>query len=411
MARHIIIVGGGAAGTLTAIHLARDAHTATDVTVIEPRAQLGEGVAYGTADELHLLNVPASGMSAYDDDPTSFVRWAHCEPGDFIARRRYGEYLRTELSAHVAGNPHITFHHEYAAVERVDGDQRTVISSEGKTFDADVIVLALGNAAPTAPAWVHSFTTCAMVVDPWAPGALDGIGRRAQVLCVGTGLTFVDIALTLARRGARVTGVSRHGLLPEVHAPVGELPLLSGEFSSPRAVLTWIRSRDDRRAALGALRPATQRIWRTFDPEQQAQFLRHARRYWDVHRHRMSPSVANELQQLREKGIVGVRRGDAYLAATTGDYDAVILCTGPDDAALRDAPPLAGLIRDGVACAGPHGMGIATDADTGQLLTADGRAAHGLFTIGTLRRGTLWESTAVPEIRTQARRLAALVLV
>jgi len=354
-------------------------------------------------------------MSAYDDDPTSFVRWAHCELGDFIARRRYAAYLQTELAARVAANPHITLRHFAAAVERIDtgernGDDHRVMMNDGHTLDADVVVLALGNAAPTVPDWARTFTSAAMVVDPWAPGALDGIGRRAQVLCVGTGLTFVDIALTLARRGARVTGVSRHGLLPEVHAPVGELPQVPGEFSSPRAVLTWIRTRDDWRAAFGALRPATQRIWRTFDPEQQAQFLRHARRYWDVHRHRMSLSVANELQQLREDGAVSVRRGDAYLAATTDDYDAVILCTGPDDAALRDAPPLAGLIRDGVACAGPHGMGIATDADTGQLLTANGRAAHGLFALGTLRRGTLWESTAVPEIRTQARRLAALVL-
>jgi uncharacterized NAD(P)/FAD-binding protein YdhS len=175
-------------------------------------------------------------------------------------------------------------------------------------------------------------------------------------------------------------------------------------------VLRWIRTQEDWRAAFTALRPATQQIWRAFSAAQQSQFLRHARRYWDVHRHRMPAAIADELQQLCNSGAVGVQRGDARLAALSGRYDAVVLCTGPDDAALRSAPPLARLISDGIACAGPHDMGIATDADTGQLLSADGRLVNGVFAIGTLRRGTLWESTAIPEIRTEAGRLAALVL-
>ena len=416
MAQHIVIVGGGAAGTLTALHLARDARSETKVTVIEPRAQLGAGVAYGTVDTAHLLNVPASGMSAYDDDPNSFMRWAGCSSDDFIARGRYADYLQAELSTHVADNSHITFRHVCATVERINVGQHgvaaphTVITSDGQNITADAIVLALGNAAPTVPDWVRSFAAAPIVADPWAPGALDQIGVDANVLCVGTGLTFVDIALSLARRGARVTGVSRHGLLPEVHAANGELPRLPAHFTSPGDVLRWIRTQDDWRAAITALRPATQRVWRSFSAAQQLQFLRHARRYWDVHRHRMSKVVADELQQMRRSGAVSVQRGDARLAALSGESDAVVLCTGPDDAALRNAPPLAGLISDGIACAGPHDMGIATDADTGQLLTADGRLVNGVFAIGTLRRGTLWESTAVPEIRTEARRLAALVL-
>lgn len=230
MAQHIVIVGGGAAGTLTAIHLARDARSETKVAVIEPRAQLGTGVAYGTADDSHLLNVPASGMSAYDDDATSFTRWAGSSSDDFIARGRYADYLRTELSTHVADNSHITFRHVCATVNRIDVGKHgvaapyTVITSDGQNIAADAIVLALSNAAPTVPDWVRSFTAAPVVADPWAPGALDQIGVDADVLCVGTGLSFVDIALSLARHGARVTGVSRHGLLPEVHETIGKLP-------------------------------------------------------------------------------------------------------------------------------------------------------------------------------------------
>ena len=44
------------------------------------------------------------------------------------------------------------------------------------------------------------------------------------------------------------------------------------------------------------------------------------------------------------------------------------------------------------------------------LLDARGRVAEGLFTLGPLRRGELWESTAVPEIRAQACALSARLL-
>jgi len=416
MARAITIVGGGAAGALTAIHLARVAPDATQVTIIEPRAQLGEGVAYGTKDSAHLLNVPANEMSAHVDDPTHFTRWAGCAPDDFMARTRYAEYLRTELSALVAANTRIGIRHLRATAERIvlrkpaDDEPRYSVMTASELVEADMVVLALGNAVPTQPAWVSNFSACPLIVDPWAAGALDAIADGARVLCVGTGLTFVDIALSLARRGAHVTGVSRHGLLPQVHAPAAAPPALPTGFSSPRAVATWIRSQPDWRAAFAALRPVTQRLWRTFTHDQQAQFLRHARRHWDVHRHRMSTTVADEIVRLRQAGVVEVRRGDSQAFANSGDYDVVVLCTGPDDAALRSTPLLAGLLGDGTACAGPHDMGIATDADTGQIIDSRGQLVAGLYAIGTSRRGTLWESTAVPEIRDEAQRLAALVL-
>jgi len=414
MARSIAIIGGGAAGTLTAIHFARASRETVQATIIEPRSALGEGVAYGTADSAHLLNVPASGMSAYGDDTTSFVRRAGCAPDDFVARSRYAEYLRAELTAARAANTNFVVRHCQASAERItvatgpSTMRHHVSTSDAESIEADVVILALGNATPTRPPWVSNFFARPLIVDPWAAGALDAIADGAKVLCVGTGLTFVDIALSLARRDARVTGVSRHGLLPHVHAPIAALPKLPDGFASPREVVRWVRAQPDWRAAFAALRPVTQRLWRTFTDEQQAQFLRHARRYWDVHRHRMSPTVADEIARLRRAGLIAVHRGDARAFAESGDYDVVVLCTGPDDAALRSTPPLAGLINDGIASAGPHDMGIATDADTGQLIDARGRLVAGLFAIGTLRRGTLWESTAVPEIRVEAQRVAAL---
>ncbi len=55
-----------------------------------------------------------------------------------------------------------------------------------------------------------------VVLDPWAPGALDALGARRpdNVLVIGSGLTGVDVALHLTARGATVTLLSRHGALP-----------------------------------------------------------------------------------------------------------------------------------------------------------------------------------------------------
>lgn len=410
MTRRIVIVGGGAAGTLAAIHLLRSANVGIHITIVEPRERVGEGVAYGTTDVAHLLNVPASGMSVYDDAPDHFVDWAGTTPDAFLPRQRYAEYLRSELSAASSDNPLATVRHLRAGAEQITVAPVRVFTSVGTVLDADSMVVALGNAEPTRPAWLRHFTIAPVIGDPWAEGALDSVTKGTRVLCVGTGLTFVDVALSLARRGARVTGVSRHGLLPAVHAPVGELPVPPTTFASPVDTSRWIRSQSDWRAALAALRPATPRLWRTFSERHQAQFLRHARRYWDVHRHRMSASVASSLDVYRREGLITVERSDARIRAESGSFDMVVLCTGPDDSALIARPPLANLVADGLVAAGPHGMGVATDADTGCIVDQRGRVVEGLYAIGPLRRGTLWESTAIPEIRGEAQRLAVHLL-
>jgi uncharacterized NAD(P)/FAD-binding protein YdhS len=410
MTRRLIIVGGGAGGVLVALHVVRNSRESTTLTIIEPQQRLGEGVAYSTQDDTHLLNVPAGGMSAYSDDPQHFAAWAGCAPDAFVARHRYAAYLRSELASAVAASNTVHMQHVCDAAITISHDPLRVTVSNGTVIDGDALILALGNAPPTPPDWVHDFTATRVVSDPWAPRALDAISAGRQVLCIGTGLTFVDVALSLARRGVRVTGVSRHGLLPMAHASFGALPVLPASFATPRAVLRWIRTQADWRAALGALRPATPHIWQGFTPRQQAQFLRLARRYWDIHRHRMSTEVAHEFAHRQATGAIVVRRGDGRQLAESGTFDAVVLCTGPDDAALLTTPPLRALFDAGVICPGPHGMGVNTDAVGGQITSAAGSPAAGLFAIGPLRRGTLWESTAVPEIRSQAQQLARLLV-
>ena len=422
MSRHVIVVGGGASGTLVAIQLALQARDGLRITVVEPRPRLGEGVAYSTSDPTHLLNVAASGMSIYPDDAEHFVRWADCTPDEFVSRHRYAEYLRDELARLLNEHRDVTVRHVRLPALAI-ASTPAMVEVPDERLVGDAIVIALGNAAPTCPAWLDDVDSARLVRDPWANGALDAIADNSRVLCIGTGLTFVDVALTLTRRGCRVTATSRHGLLPTVHPPVvtasnidsaqasnntaaAALPL----FTTPSDIARWLRRQPDWRAAFTALRPETQRIWRGLGDAGQRQFLRHARRLWDVHRHRMAPEVGAALQQRIADGSVAIHRGDGRGLAVSDRFDYVVLCTGPDDNTAATQPPLASLVARGLARPGPHGMGIDTDADTGQLLSEAGALVPNIYAIGPLRRGTLWESTAIPEIRTEARRLAALLL-
>ncbi len=53
--------------------------------------------------------------------------------------------------------------------------------------------------------------------------------------------------------------------------------------------------------------------------------------------------------------------------------------------------------------------GINADASTGRIIH-DGRISNNMFTLGSNLKGVLWESTAVPELRVQAERMASVLL-
>src|SRR6476646_311716 len=99
--RRVAIVGAGAAGSLTAVQLMRQADRLgrpVEIWLVDPAERTGPGIAYSTCDPRHLLNVPAGRMSAFPDDPGHFLRWLTdhhlpTDPGDFVPRRVYGQYL------------------------------------------------------------------------------------------------------------------------------------------------------------------------------------------------------------------------------------------------------------------------------------------------------------------------------
>ena len=427
MIRHVAIIGAGFSGTLLAINLLR--HDGPAATLIERGDAAGLGVAYGTRQSDHLLNVRAANMSAFPDRPDHFVAWLAGRngaggPTDFVPRALYGAYLRETLAAAQAAAPGRLTVIEGEAVG-VDG--ATVRLKDSGRVDADAVVLAVGNLAPQVPPGLERIADGpGYVGNPWAAGATAGLADGDTVLLIGTGLTMVDVALTLEAQGfaGRIVALSRRGLLPHRHAPAtpAAQPLTERPRPPLSALVRSVRARGDAigwRSAIDELRPFTQGIWAAAEPSERRRFLRHLRPWWDIHRHRLAPAVADRVEAMVARGRLTLLAGKSRDAQAIEDgvrvtwrprgeseerrldVTRVISCIGPQgDVARTDDPLLAALVSAGrIRPDGEH-LGIDVEV-TGRVLHADGQSDDRLFAIGPMTRGAFWEIVAVPDLRRQ----------
>ena len=445
----VAVIGGGASGTLATIYLLRAAAAARiplRIALIDRRGQHGLGQAYATVHPAHLLNSPADRMSAVAHDPGHLASWAAANGirhNGFLPRAAFGRYLRELLAdaERIAGPT--------ATVTRIASDVvgltcnglhrplRLHLAADGR-LDADAAVLATGNRPPAPPCPMPASPR--YVCGPWVPGALDGVADGSPVVVLGTGLTMLDVAISLtgAHPETVVHAVSRHGLLPREHrCPPGravQLPVLQAPDGSPVDLPGLIRhvraaaadAPDGWQAVVDALRPHVPGLWRRLSPRDKRLFLRHVARYWEVHRHRVPPATARRIDQLRSAGRLSVLRGRVIAVsdkptglcvrieqgAGVAEVGAgwLINATGPAaDVTATTDPLLRDLLDSGLARPDPLRLGIEADAG-GALLNVSGAPSASIFTLGPPLRGQLYETTAIPEIRDQAAALAGRLL-
>src|SRR5262249_5437771 len=142
----------------------------------------------------------------------------------------------------------------------------------------------------------------------------------------GTGLTMVDLVLSLDSAGhrGRTVALSRRGLVPRSHADFEPAPVEREEIPEGKVcpLWRWLRQRSAQvgwRAAIDSLRPHSHLVWQSLDDEQQRRFLRHARPWWDVHRHRIAPEVARTIHRLIAEDRLQVIAGRIVSARSSED--------------------------------------------------------------------------------------------
>ncbi len=439
----VAVIGAGASGTLLASQYSRQIPPGKRLALIGAGTRPGRGVAYETPYFANVLNVPAGNMSAFPGDSQHFVRWLasrlpDADAGTFAPRCMYGDYLAGIL-AETLKSESVQLVDATAIGLSLRSGLWTIHLENGSIIQSYFVVLAIGNALiPAVPLDISRIAPFFRGT-PWAADAIQGLSRNATVLLIGTGLTTVDVALSLRESGhtGQIHAVSRHGRVYHHHKPYTQQPLveLPDEFRTPRSALRWTRaaiekledSGGDWRAVIDSLRPHLAAIWHQWPLQQRSSFLRHVRNLWDIHRHRMAPEVAAQLNRLLADGILTIHSGRLLKAETDGaracitirpsqskdtialHVDRVINCTGPSRNYLTTVIPLIAGMRDqGWLTPDQLRLGIETDINGG-LIGADGSTVRNLFAIGPLRIPALFESIAIPEIRVQAEELVKLL--
>lgn len=454
--QHVVIVGGGFSGTLTAVHLLREAAPEqVRITLIEQHPRVARGLAYRIWDDSMLLNVPAGNMSALADEPGHFLEYCRdIDPafneGSFVPRRLFGDYLEhtLHLAARASPTPLTRLRAQAVAIRRSEASSAMDVTlADGSVLVASRVVLALGHLGAQQLRFADALADSGRYIgNPWDYAAMDHIPAGQPVVVLGTGHTAIDALFRLTSRDEerKVFLLSRRGLLPKGHRTLPQAPAttafpsyLAGlpptTFAYLRAIRRQIRIRQQQgynwRDVINALRPHTPEIWRRLPDRERRRFLARVGPWWDIHRHRLAPSAYRRLRGMLQSGQAEVVAGTVQEMQAGGqrvqvrvqpraggevrelEAAVVVNCTGPDyDIGRLTVSPLVTQLRDeGYVRADPQRIGIELD-ERYRVIGTDGRGLAGLYYVGPMLRARYWEAIAVPELRRHTQTLARHLL-
>lgn len=451
MMRVVAIIGAGLSGTMLAMNLLKQkCDQEVKILLIDRSSKNNLGPAYSTNED-YLLNVPAELMGAFSKEPEHFLNWAlekkiNTGKGDYLPRKLFREYIQKMFqNALKQKSSSITFQRiEGEAVDlKSTEDHLIVFMKDGSRFDADRVVLALGNAPPRIPELENrSFIDDKRYINnPWDPYIFKDLSPESTILFIGTGQTTVDLATGLYKKNHRgkMISISRRGLFPLSQQKVEPYPSFFDELKDEpdfpaifKIVRKHFRNAEkkglDPRAVIDSLRPHTKTIWMNLPTEEKMRFLRHAFRYWEIIRSRIPPASNEVIKKLISSGRMEVITGrltDIIPSESTMEIkytgrgeadektfsaDIVVNCIGPcQDYERIDQPLVKNLLSSRLIQCDPVHLGI-NALPEGNIIKEDGTPSDILYTIGLPLKGIVWESLALPEIRLEAEELSKILV-
>jgi uncharacterized NAD(P)/FAD-binding protein YdhS len=456
----ITIIGAGFSGLMTAIHLIVSQRNDIEIVVVSPQKCFTKGMAYNTYSKHHLLNVVVGKMSCFPEKPEHFLEWlSQKEPYDkldknllatiFAPRKLYGEYLQETwqyiIASYKPDNLKI-IHQEVLNVDYVQESQQYEIQThDNQIFKTDYLVLATGNELPKNPTIINTrfFDSSHYFQNPWVQKSVEHTENSENILLIGNGLTMVDVVLglqenhfqgkiySLSPNGFQIlphrhNGVPYSQMLPEIHSPYSITKL----FSIFRKHITFVRQFGiSAEPVIDSVRNISQKIWQELSLLDKQIFMRHARHLWGVARHRLPTYIYDKIQDLQRSQHLQILKGkllnleeENHQKIKVSYWDKknqkenyiwvnrVINCTGPNtDISQSNNPLIQNLHQKGLIQADTMKLGIQTDTN-GRVYQSNNEIHHRFFALGSLLKGMLWESTAVPELRVQAKSLAQFML-
>jgi uncharacterized NAD(P)/FAD-binding protein YdhS len=455
----VLIIGGGLSGTLLAVQLLR-LPGQRRIVIVESRSELGRGEAYSATELGHTLNGNAARMSVDPDDAEDLTRWLtayiasggwpesdqqHLPVADlFPPRGIFGLYVQQRLAEAQAVGERFgsTVEHvrgEVTDLQMQEPGVRVILADRNQPLTGRFGVLATGMFAAARTPQRDSNALNAAAVDPWDVNAMRQLDPRGRVLIIGSGLTMVDAVVSLEQAGHRgpIDVFSRHGLLPHVRRQPPTWPDFLGADHTLRSTRQLVRALREQcrqaaeegidwQAPLDTVRVHIPRLWSQATDLQRRQFVRHVRPWWESHHHRSPPTSAQLLDRLIAEGRLHVHAASLLDVedSAAGEVRIRVRYRGQEDAITERGTALINstgiqydwrrvdralprnLLARGLIKPGPLALGIAADAG-GAVLDAEGAVSSRLFAMGPPLRGLWWESTAVNDVASQAKALAA----